>query len=182
MTTTKNILIAQRYSDALLQLAKEGKVTYGKIGDDLSLIKETLAQSADLAEFLVNPVISTENKKEIVNKIFSGEIDNFVLNFLGVLIEKGRFGVFSEVIETYNNALDDINNIQRVSVTSAVDMTEDAKGRLKIKLEQKLKKSVAFDWNVNPEIIAGLVIKMGDNVIDMSMKHKLEDLSKNIVK
>lgn len=182
MATTKNILIAQRYSEALLQLAREGKVTYGKIGEDLALVRDTLNQSSDLAAFLVNPVMSADNKKEIVGKIFSSEIDKLILNFLFVLIEKDRFRVFSEVIESYNKALDDINNVQRISVSSAVDLTEDAKSRLKAKLEGKLRKSVAFDWTINPEIIAGLIIKMGDNVIDMSMKHKLEDLSKNIVK
>ena len=61
-------------------------------------------------------------------------------------------------------------------------MSNEAQSKLKNKLEEKLKKNVVLDLVINPEIIAGLVIKMGDNVVDMSLKHKLEDLSKNIIR
>lgn len=182
MTNTKQILIAQRYSDALVDIAKDGKLTYLKISTDLELIKNTLVQSRDLDEFLTNPITSVEDKKEIVDKVFSGDVDTLMVNFLKVLIDKNRFSAFGEVLEAYNKALDDVNNISRIQVISAVEMTEDAKNKLKEKLETKLKKNVVLDLKVNPEIIAGLVIKMGDNIVDVSLKHKLEDLSKNIMK
>lgn len=182
MTNTKNILIAQRYAEALVEMAKDGKLTYAKISDDLNLIQEILSQSKDLDEALTNPIVSIENKKEIIDKVFSKEISTFILNFLKVLVDKNRFSVFAEILEAYNASLDDINNISRIQVTSAVEMSKDSQTKLKNKLETKLKKNVVLDLNINPEIIAGLVIKMGDNVIDMSLKHKLEDLSKNITR
>ncbi len=182
MTNTKQILIAQRYSDALVEIAKDGKLTYSKISTDLELVKNTLVQSKDLDEFLVNPITSIEYKKEIIDRVFSGEIDGLIVNFLKVLIDKNRFSVFGEVLNAYNKALDRVNNISRIQVESAVEMTEDAKNKLKEKLETKLKKNVVLDLKINPEIIAGLVIKMGDNIVDVSLKHKLEDLSKNIMK
>lgn len=182
MTNTKNILIADRYSDALVELAKDGKLTYGKISDDLELIRSTLELSKDLNEFLTNPVMSVENKKEIIDKVFTDEVDILIINFLKVLIDKNRFSVFAEVLEAYNKSLDDINNISRIQVTSAVKMSDESKNKLKTKLETKLKKNVILDLDINSNIIAGLVIKIGDNVIDMSLKHKLEDLSKNIIR
>ncbi len=182
MTNIKHILIAQRYSDALVEIAKDGKLTYSKISTDLELVKNTLSQSKDLDEFLVNPITSIEDKKEIIDRVFSGEIDGLIVNFLKVLIDKNRFSVFGEVLNAYNKALDRVNNISRIQVVSAVEMTEDAKNKLKEKLETKLKKNVVIDLEINPEIIAGLVIKMGDNIVDVSLKHKLEDLSKNIMK
>ena len=182
MTNTKQILIAQRYSDAIVEIAKDGKLTYSKISTDLELVKNTLVQSKDLDEFLVNPITSIEDKKEIIDRVFSGEIDGLIVNFLKVLIDKNRFSVFGEVLNAYNKALDCVNNISRIHVESAVEMTEDAKNKLKEKLETKLKKNVVLDLKINPEIIAGLVIKMGDNIVDVSLKHKLEDLSKNIMK
>ena len=182
MTNTKNTIVANRYSDALIEIAKDGKLTYGKISADLLLIKSILEQSKDLNEFLVNPLVSIEDKKNVIEKVFSNEIDSLIVNFLKVLVDKNRFSAFDEVFECYNKSLDDINNIARIRVTSAVEMSEDAKKKLKEKLESKFKKSVVLDLDINPAIIAGLVIKMGDNVIDMSLKHKLEDLSKNIVR
>lgn len=177
-----NTLIAQRYSNALVEIAKEGKLTYSKISSDLNTIKDILDQSKDLNEFLTNPIISIEDKKEIIDKVFSKEIDILLVNFLKLLIDKNRFNTFDEIINVYNQSLDDINNISRIQVTSAVAMTEELKKKLKEKLETKLKKNVVLDLSINPQIIAGLVIKMGDDVIDMSLKHKLEDLSKNITR
>lgn len=182
MTNLKNTLVAERYSEALVSIAKEGKLTYEKIRTDLNLINDTLRTSNDLKDFLTNPLISTEDKKEIIEKVFSSEIDVLIVNFLKVLIDKNRFDAFEEVLNSYNKALDDINNISRIQVISAVEMSEESKTKLKIKLEEKLKKNVVLDLNINSEIIAGLVIRIGDNVIDMSMKHKLEDLSKSITR
>ena len=178
----KNSLIANRYADALVEIVKSGKLTYEKVSTDLNVIENTLSQSTDLDEFLKNPLISTEDKKEIIDKVFTGEIDGLVSNFLKVLIDKSRFSAFREILGSYNEVLDKINKLSRVKVVSAVGLSEDAKNRLKDKLENKLQKNVVLDWEIDSEIIAGLVIKMGDNIIDTSIKHKLEDLSKNITR
>lgn len=182
MTNTKNTIVADRYSDALVELAQDGKITFGKILTDLNLVKDILEKSQDLGAFLINPLISIEDKKGVIDKVFSKEVDALIVNFLKVLVDKNRFSVFDEVLECYNKSLDDINNITRISVTSAVEMTEDSRKKLKEKLESKFKKSVILDLNINPDIIAGLVIRMGDNVMDMSLKYKLEDLSKSITR
>lgn len=182
MVNTKDILIAQRYSDALASIAKEGKLTYDKISTDIGLIESTLSQSKDLNDFLINPLISVDDKKEVLDKVFSSEIDVLVLNLLKLLVDKNRFNIFNEIISSYKKLLDDINNISRINVVSAVEMSEESKNKLKIKLEEKLKKNVILDLSIDEAIIAGLVIKIGDNIIDMSLKHKLEDLSKSITK
>ncbi len=135
--TTKDILIAERYSDALVSLAKEGKLTFAQISDDLGLIKSTLETSKDLNEFLVNPLVSLEDKKTIIDKVFSGEVNDLTVNFLKVLVDKSRFSTFDSIVESYNKALDNINNISRVTVVSAVKMTEEAQGKLKINLKLK---------------------------------------------
>lgn len=182
MANTKDTLIAERYSDALVEIAKEGKLTYEKISTDLNTIASILSQSKDLNEFLVNPLISVDDKKDIIEKVFTGEIDVLILNLLKLLVDKNRFGVFPQVLISYNSALDDINNISRISVISAVNMTDELKNKLITKLEEKLKKKVVLDLAVDSDIIAGLVIRIGDDVIDMSLKHKLEDLSKSITR
>lgn len=180
MTNTKNILIADRYSDALVELAKEGRLTYEKISSDLNFIKDTLEQSKDLNDVLVNPVVSIENKKEIIDKVFSNDVDGLILNFLKVIVDKERFNTFYDICDSFSKARDSVENISRVQVVSAVEMNSEAQNKLKIKLEEKMKKNVVLDLKINPQIIAGLVISIGDSVIDMSLKHKLEDLSKKL--
>lgn len=182
MAKNGNILISDRYAEALVELAKDGKMTFEKISSNLDLIREILSQSKDLNEFLTNPLISTNDKKEIIEKVFGKEVDVLIVNFLKVLTDKERFSLFEEIFESYNKLLDNINNISRIKVVSAVSMSDEAQKRLKIKLEKKLRKNVVLDMSVDSDIIAGLVIKIGDNIIDMSLKHKLEDLSKSITR
>jgi F-type H+-transporting ATPase subunit delta len=182
MANTKQILIAERYSEALVEIAKEDKMTYSGIGKDLDKVKEILSMSKDLNDVLSNPVTSIDNKKEVIDRVFSKEINILILNFLKVLIDKNRFHVFEEIVKSYNKALDAVNNISRIEVVSAVEMSEESQNKLKNKLESKLKKNIILDLSVNSEILAGLIIKISDNIIDTSLKHKLEDLSKNIIK
>lgn len=182
MANNKNTLIADRYSDALVKLARDGKLTFETISANLNLIKEILTESKDLEEFLTNPIVSVDDKKEVIDKVFSTELDVLILNFIKLLVDRNRFDTFRDILNSYNLALDDINNISRIKVISAVTMPEEAKTKLKNKLETKLKKNVILDLDIDPSIIAGLVIKLGDNIIDMSLKHKLEDLSKNITR
>lgn len=182
MANSSNILVADRYADALVKLAQEGKLTFVKISTDLATIKDILNQSKDLDAFLTNPLTSIDDKKEIIEKVFSNEIDALIINFLKVLVDKNRFSAFGEIYDSYNKYLDNINNISRIKVTSAVAMSKEAESKLKEKLEAKLKKNVVLDLDIDSNIIAGLVIKIGDNIIDMSLKHKLEDLSKNIIR
>lgn len=178
----KNILIAQRYARALAESAKDGKLTYEKISADIKTVLQVLKTSVDLQNFLINPIISAGDKKEIVAKIFDGSIDNLVLNFIKILIDKDRFSQFETIADVYDKILDKIHNISRIKIVSAVTLNEDTRKRLKDKLEKKLNKTVTFDWVIDPEIIAGLVIQMGDNIIDTSLKYKLEDLSKSIMR
>lgn len=182
MANNGNILIAERYADALIKIAQDGKLTYGKINEDLAFIKNILEQSKDLDEFLQNPLVSIEDKKEIIDKVFTNEVDPIIINYLKVLVDKNRFFAFEDVFASYNNYLDKLNNISRIKVTSAVAMSEETKNKLKKKLEEKTKQNVVLDVDINKDIIAGLVIKIGDNVIDTSLRHKLEDLSKTITK
>lgn len=182
MTNTKNTLIAERYADALVSIANTGDLSFEKISNELDSIKQTLVLSSDLSAVLVNPIISSENKKEVLTSVFGNEISIIMLNFLKVLIDKNRFDVFDDILVVFKASLDKINNVKRVEVTSAVAMSDESSARLKSKLESKLKATVILESLINPDIIAGLVIKIGDNVMDMSLKHKLEDLSKNITK
>lgn len=182
MTNTKNTLIAERYAEALVSIANTGELSFEKILNELDSIKQTLVLSSDLSAVLVNPIISIENKKEILTSVFQNEISTIMLNFLKVLIDRNRFDVLDDILVVFKASIDKINNVKRIEVTSAVAMSDESSEKLKTKLETKLKASVILESQINPEIIAGLVIKIGDNVIDMSLKHKLEDLSKNITK
>ena len=103
------------------------------------------------------------------------------MNFLKILIDKKRFQEFSQIRAAYINKLNKINNIQPVSVTSAVELTDEQKKNIIGKLEEKLKKQVQPLWNIDENIIAGLVVKINDDVIDTSLKNKINKISKELL-
>jgi F-type H+-transporting ATPase subunit delta len=182
MINTKYNLIGERYAEALVDMVQDGRLSYEKVLQDVNTIGEIFSMSKDLEEFLKNPVASKEDKKEVVQKVFSEDIDTLMVNFLKVLVDQDRIQAFPEIVDKYKSSLDNINNVKRVSVTSAVTVSDEARSRLKSKLEEKMQKAVTIDWLLDSSIIAGLVIKMGDDVIDTSLRHKLEDLGKVITK
>jgi F-type H+-transporting ATPase subunit delta len=182
MTNEKNLLIADKYAESLIELGKDGKLSYEIISKNLDDVKLILEKSPDLFAVLTNPLVSGEDKIDIVDCVFSNEIDVLVKNFLKILVEKNRFNIINEVIEVYFAHIDVINNVQKITVVSAVELNDGEKSKIQDKLATKLNKTVKTTWNIDDSIIAGLVIKIGDNVIDMSLNHKLEDMKKTITK
>ena len=98
-----------------------------------------------------------------------------------MLIEKNRFDELNQIIAAFSSDVDEINNIKRVEVVSAVEVSDDRKQRLIEKLQNKLQKTVIANWVLDDSIIGGLVIRIDDNIIDNSLRNKLENLSKNII-
>lgn len=180
MAATQISLSAKNYADALVKLGKDGVLSFDDIYKNLEIVNEITSLSPDLVNVLENPTISVDTKNSIVEEVFSNQIDSHIKDFLKILIEKNRFNELKGIIEAYSVELDNINNIKRVEVTSAIDLKEETKQRIIEKLQTKLQKTVIAQWLKNEEIIGGLVIKIDDDVIDSSLKNKLENLSKNL--
>lgn len=173
-------LSAKNYADALVKLGKDGSISYDDILKNLDIVEEITTHSKDLVDVLENPTISNETKNSIIEDVFTKQINEKIKDFLKILIDKKRFHEFNGIVTAYRNELDKINNIKRIEVTSAVELDENDKKRVVEKLQQKLQKNVIADWYQNKEIIGGLVIKIDDDVIDTSLKNKIENLSKNL--
>lgn len=176
----KQIRIAKRYADALVESAKDSNLLQ-KVFDDLKLVESTLTTSTELKEFLEKPVISHDDKKDVIAQVFKNSVSEATLNFLLLLVDNNRFNLFEATVVEYSDRLDEINNIVKVKVVSAVDLNEDMKNKLIQKLEQKVSKKVVADYVLKPEIIAGLVIEINDKTIDTSLKTKLNNMKKQLI-
>lgn len=146
--------------------------------NDLNIVQEIVSQSQDLQNIIQNPAISINSKNEIINEVFKNQVSEKILNFLKILADKKRFNELNEIVQAYSDKVDEINNIKRVEVTSAVKLSDNQKQRVTEKLEQRLEKNVIINWALDKEIIGGLVVKIDDDIIDSSLKNKLEKLSK----
>lgn len=181
-TDTKNILIAQRYAESLIEFGRDGNLSYISISTDLAKVLTILNHSKDLYDSLTNPLISPADKCDVVDAVFEKDVDVLIKNFLKLLVEKNRFDMIYDICDVFNSMLDDINGIARVEVTSAVELNDTEKARIQDKLSEKLNKQISVKYNIDSAIIAGLVVKMGDDIIDMSLAHKLDEFKMAITK
>ena len=105
-----------------------------------------------------------------------------VYNFLIALNLKKRVNIIGEIAQEFQKELERQNNVVRVNVTSAIDLNDDRKNDIRNRIADKLKKDVIIDWTVDNSIIAGLVFNINETIIDNSIRHKLDNLSKKIMK
>ena len=176
-------LVAKRWALALMELAQEdSNISKEDILDDLREIASTIDSSEDLSNVINNPSISTEEKQVVLCKLFQNSIMPIVYNFIFALNLRKRVGIIAEIAIEFEKELERIKNITHVNVTSAIELNDERKEDIKTKIAQKLNKDVIVDWGIDDDIIAGLIFKIDELVIDNSVKHKLEDLSKEIIK
>lgn len=169
---------AKTYADALIETNQSND----DILKDLETVSKIIENSNDLKTVLNTPAVPVEQKIEIIDDIFKSQVSQNILNFLKILAEKKRFNEFEEILQAFKNKFDEIQGIKRVTVISAIELSDDYKTKITDKLKEKLQKNIHADWQVDSEIIGGLIIHIDDNVINTSIKNKLENLSKNIIK
>lgn len=174
-------LSAKNYSKALVEMVRDNVISFEDLSKDLATVSEILETSQDLRLTLENPTVSEAVKSQIVEEVFKNEVHPQVVNFLMVLIDKNRFSEFTQIKADYEIKLDDVNKIQSVEITSAVELSEEYRERILQKLSEKLQKNIRPNWKVDENIIAGLIYRINDNVIDTSIKSKLDKLNKNLM-
>jgi F-type H+-transporting ATPase subunit delta len=176
-------LVAKKWALALMELALEdNNISKEDILDDLQEIADTLNSSVELSEVINNPSISTEEKQIVLCKLFQNAVLPIVYNFIFVLNLRKRVDIISEIANEFRKELEKIKNIARINVTSAIELNEERKTQIKNKVAEKLQKNIIVDWGVDSDIIAGLVFKIDETIIDNSIKNKLENLGKEIIK
>lgn len=173
-------LIAERYAIALFELGeKDNKLD--EYDADLQKIKATLDLSKDLSVFLAHPTISIGDKKEILDSIFKSEISQHSLNLMKLLLDRNRIFILTAIVNNFHTILNKKKNIVLARVITAVEINEDIKNRVKGKLENKFSKQIELESKIDPEIIAGMIVEIGDKIIDGSVKTKLENMRRQLI-
>lgn len=173
-------LVAMNYSQALFELAKEeNKLDLFK--RDLQQMQTVLAQSDELRTCMEHPKISKYDKKEIITKVYDG-MDAYVLNFVKLLIDKSRFKYFDEICKCYFAMYNDYNNIEIAHIESASALSAQEIDSIVAMLEKKLNKTIEVQTKVNEELLAGIRIRIKDEVLDNSAATRLERLKEQVMK
>lgn len=176
----KLVVVAKRYSKALEALAQSDK-DLNTIYENLVSVQKTIEASSDLETFIAHPSFSVELKKEIFNEIFNGKISVDVLHFLFILIDRNRIFALGAIINELKDLMNKKYNILVIRAISAIELSDEAKNKLAQKLETVCKKKIQLDTGVDESLIAGMILKIGDKVIDGSVKAKLENMKRTLI-
>ena len=171
-----NSTSSKNYAYALAELAKDNVMSFENIKNDLNTVDEILQSSKELKRVLENITIPTETKNDIIEDVFKNHVNEKTVNFLKVITDKNKFNEFLDIKSEFENKYNEVNNLKNVEITSAIELSEEQKNRVVNKLSDKLNKDIIADWKLDENIIGGLIIKIDDNVINSSLKNKLEKL------
>ncbi|CAA9539419.1 MAG: ATP synthase delta chain [uncultured Sphingosinicella sp.] len=169
--------LAGRYATALFELARDEKQLEA-VGASLATLRQTLRDSEDFRELTTSPLISREQATGAVAATASAmRLDPITTNFLGVLARNRRLGQLGAIIRTFNMLAAGHRGETTAEVTSAHPLTDDQVSALRQNLRTRIGRDVAVDLNVDPTILGGLVVKIGSQMIDGSIRTKLNTLA-----
>ncbi|AKX95239.1 ATP synthase subunit delta [Moorella thermoacetica] len=170
--------VARRYARALFNIARE-QGTAGEFANGLEEVSRTLAENSDFRRVLYHQLIPVREKQKLIDTIFP-DINPLLKNFLHLVLAKGRERALPEMAAQFRRLVDQAENILPVEVTSAITLREDILAGLKERLAGITRRNIRLSSRVNPELIGGVVIRLGDRVLDVSVKKKLELLGEHL--
>ena len=174
-----NLKISRRYAKAILATAIEMNVA-DEVAKDLDFIGRTGDSSKDLRAMLRSPIIDVSIKKQVIREIIGTHVHQLTLDFMMLVLDKGRGHLWREIVLEYRALLDDVQNIERVRVTSAVEIDAPTRAQIEQALAGKQKKVIIATYDVDAAILGGAIIRVGDTVTDSSLRHQLVVLKEKL--
>lgn len=169
--------LSGRYATALFDLARDANAIDG-VGASLSGLSAALVQSADFKALTTNPLVSRDSALRGVAAVAqSMKLDKVTSNFLGVLAQNRRLAELGSVIAAYEGLASAHRGEATADVTSAHPLDETQISALKAQLKSKVGRDVAVNLNTDPSILGGLIVKIGSQMIDSSIKTRLNTLA-----
>lgn len=172
--------VAARYAGALFSLAADSQ-RVDAVGKELDEIQATLGRHPDLARALEAPPIPDAVKKDILAKLFADAASEPILRFLGLLVDKKREGLLGAIVEAYHGLERSARRELAGEVRSAVALSSDAVDQLSRTLSARWGSTVKLTTVVDPDILGGLVVKVGDRLIDASLRRQLDELHERLL-
>jgi ATP synthase F1 delta subunit len=172
--------IAEVYSRALFEAGKSGDVL-DRLHEELDQFADALDTDRDLQVFLFSPYFTSEEKKEGVTRVVS-DADPRLVNFLQLLAERHRMPALFRIRRAFDAMWAEENKLLPVTVTSAVELDEELVREIGKRIEEQTGRRVELSSNVDPEVLGGLIVRVGNMVLDASIKNRLESLRKQVAK
>ena len=172
--------IAQVYARSLFEVAQE-QDKLDVVRDQIGEFADALDRSRDLQTFFFSPYFSTEEKKQGLDKAVDGE-DDVVRNFLAVLIENHRMPALFRIRRELDAMWREVNKLLPVQVTSAVELDEAVTRQIGEEIGRQTGRKVELSTNVDPDVLGGIVLRVGNSILDASIRTRLDRLRKQVAR
>jgi F-type H+-transporting ATPase subunit delta len=176
----KNLAIARRYAKALLLIGKEDGQTE-TYREELNTIAELVKSQNVLEQALVNPLYNAADRKKVLKAVLDKMSLSKVMNaFMLLLFEKGRVGFLSNINEFYQKLADELKGVARASLVSATALSSETVEKIRASLSKKTGKDIILEIDEDPGLIGGIVTRIGDLVLDGSVKTQLLNMRESL--
>jgi F-type H+-transporting ATPase subunit delta len=173
--------LAKVYAEALLAVA-EDKHAVTETGDELShFVSDVLGQAPEIESFFVSPVVGKKAKTVALEAALPGHVSDVMRGFFTILNRNNRLDLLRGIAAAYRELLDSRAGLVPVTVTSAVELSDSQRSSLTGALNDILRKQPVIRVRVDPELLGGLVVKIGDRVIDTSVRTRLQSLRNRLL-
>jgi ATP synthase F1 delta subunit len=172
--------LAEVYARALFEAADEAD-KLDKVRDQLGEFADALSESRDLQVFFFSPYFSTDEKVEGLKKVVT-DSDDIVENFLALLVEKHRMPAVFRIRDRFNRMWQEENKVLPVQITSAIELDKSTVSDIGDRIGEKTGRKVELSSTVDPDILGGIVLQVGNNVLDASIRNRLENLRKQVAR
>ncbi len=171
--------LGKEYGTALFMLACEDQ-KQRRFFESLELLVSTFEENPGYTDFLSSPGIPLGERLSAVASAFADTVPEEVLSYLQLLCEKGRMSCFFDSVKEYKALLDASERISRVKVTSAVELTDEEKQKLRVRLEAAYGRRVELEYSIDEDLLGGMVVDIDGKVIDSSLRYRLREVKEVI--
>ena len=173
--------VGSRYAKAFLGLVNEkGKLDVAI--KDMEMVHKTISENRDLQVLLKSPVINTDKKVGILKKIYEKQVSDVTMLYLELITKNRREGVLGEIAEAFIAQYKAMKDITTATVTSAAVLSDAAKKRIEEIVQKEVGGTVELSMEVNPELIGGFILRIGDKQLDTSILSKISELKQEFGK
>lgn len=167
--------IYSKYSQAMFDIASE-QDKLEDFGTDLKKVRDTFQENPDFWKFVNHPLVQPKSKKETIHQIFSDDVSPLVLQFMYVMIDRRREAALLAAIDGFIKLARQAQNIEVAKVRIVEKLTAEEEQKLLASLEAMTGKKIELLYYIDPSIIGGMVIQIGDRLIDGSLKRQIKDM------
>lgn len=175
-------VVSKIYGEALFEQAVERNLV-SEFEEQVTILSQTFAENPELMKFLHHPQITKEEKISVVENVLRGRFHDDLVGFLVIIVEKGRYNEMEAIFDYFHAKVREYNKVGVAQVTSAVELTAGQKQQVEQKLlEQTSYESFQMHYETDQALLGGMVIRIGDRVMDSSIRTKLANMTRELKK